>query len=182
MNKIAIISFDGVEDTEIFTAIDIFFRAGISFDIYNVSSNDYTITRSKIKFSLNKNIKKLKAHDYDLLYLPGGPGVNKLMDNVLLDEKINDFVKENKLIAAICAAPMILAKNGLLENTNFISHPSVIDYCESKGGKYFGESNDISFQNNIITSRNFTTTYKISMFIVEKFLGSEFKNKLEEGF
>ncbi|NQX83729.1 MAG: DJ-1/PfpI family protein [Mycoplasmataceae bacterium] len=182
MNKIAVISFDGVEDTELFTAIDIFFRAGIIVDIYNVSDSNHTVTRSKLKFLSDKNISNLNSNEYDLLYLPGGPGVNEIMNNKLLDEKVNDFFRNNKLIAAICAAPMILAKNGILKDTSFISHPSVIEYCESKGGRYFGDSKDIAFQSNIITSRNFTTTYKFSMFIVEKLLGSDFKTKLEEGF
>ncbi|MDR3143385.1 MAG: DJ-1/PfpI family protein [Puniceicoccales bacterium] len=59
----------------------------------------------------------------DILFLPGGNGCEALRKNALVLEKIHAYAKNKKLIAAICAAPLLLLDCGLLEGRRHTAYP-----------------------------------------------------------
>ncbi len=90
-----------------------------------------SITSDEITGAHNITIKtdfvlSEKLTDYDMIILPGGyGGVEEMMNcNTLLDT-LNDMHSSGQYIAAICAAPLVLDKAGLLKGKNFTCYPSV---------------------------------------------------------
>jgi putative intracellular protease/amidase len=57
---------------------------------------------------------------FDALFIPGGPGNDNVDKFEGLDQIIEHFVKENKVVGAICAAPTLLAKRGYLDGKKAI--------------------------------------------------------------
>ena len=63
---------------------------------------------------------------FDALAIPGGlANVNALRADGRVAALAKDFHKRGKLVAAICAAPLVLFDAGLLEGRAFTCHPSV---------------------------------------------------------
>lgn len=120
--KTLIIIMDGLEECEALLTYDLLYRAGIETDL--VSTNKQIISSHNVTINAHKLLDEIDYKQYDCLVLPGGmPGTKNLEENALVQEIIDYFVRENKLIAAICAAPSILLHKGLLENDKFICFP-----------------------------------------------------------
>ena len=60
-------------------------------------------------------MKALNIDEFDAVIFPGGQGAVKLLDNEMVYSIIRDAAAKNKLLAAICIAPTILAKAGVLK-------------------------------------------------------------------
>ena len=120
--KALIIVNNGLEECEALLTYDLLFRAGIETDLV---SDEKTITSShNVTFMAHKLFKDINVNEYDCLILPGGmPGTKNLEEDQEVNRIIDIFVKENKYIAAICAAPSNLLHKGLLENNKFICFP-----------------------------------------------------------
>ncbi len=60
-------------------------------------------------------VNDLNVDEFDAIILPGGQGAVKLLDNELMYSIINKALAKGKIVAAICIAPTILAKAGILK-------------------------------------------------------------------
>ena len=78
------------------------------------SNENQKYATSKIDITINK----INVTDYDGMFLIGGPGALEYLDNEIIYQKFKDFAKSNKAFGAICIAPRILAKAGLLSSHN----------------------------------------------------------------
>lgn len=167
MKKAAILLAYGYEESEMLTTVDILRRAGIICDM--VSTGDLMIEGAH---NITVNADKIISDEiktYDMLILPGGlPGAT----NLAADERVIGLVKyfnnENKFIAAICAAPTVLAKAGIIEGRNITAYPG---YETKLLGCHFVKNN-VVVDNNIITSRGPATTYAFAYKLVDV-LGSD---------
>lgn len=175
MKKVAVLLADGFEEIEALTVIDVVRRAGIHCDMVSISreevtgSHNITVKSDKI---LNDDLKS-----YDLIVLPGGmPGAKNLKENEKVIELVKYFNDNKKLIAAICAAPIVLGAANIVNNRNITSYPGYEE--ELKGSNYLEEI--VVVDENIITSRGPATTLAFSYKIVEA-LGCDKYKDLEEG-
>lgn len=119
--KVAALLANGFEETEVITTIDILRRAGIKVDL--VSIKDEVVEGSHgIKVISDKLF--IDMNDYDALFLPGGqPGTNNLKDDARVISLVQDYVSQNKLVTAICAAPLVLEKAGVINQKTITSYP-----------------------------------------------------------
>lgn len=112
MKKIAILCKDGFEEIEALTPVDVLRRANVHVDL--VGMDDLKVTSShqitiQMDCVFNDQIK-----EYDGIVIPGGlPGATNLRDDARVIEIVQQFNLEHKLIAAICAGPIVLAKAGV---------------------------------------------------------------------
>jgi 4-methyl-5(b-hydroxyethyl)-thiazole monophosphate biosynthesis len=64
----------------------------------------------------------VSGDDFDALFLPGGPAVMELRKNAEIIGLMRKFHTEGKLIAAICAAPLLLKDAGLIDGKRITAH------------------------------------------------------------
>jgi len=129
--KVYVFLADGFEEIEAIAAIDIFRRADIEVTTISVMEEKLVCGAHKIMVLADRMFHEADFSDNDLLYLPGGmPGTKNLDDHKGLRNLILKQSQENKKIAAICAAPSILGKLGLLNGKEAICFPGFEDQLE----------------------------------------------------
>ncbi len=120
--KAIIIINNGLEECEALVTYDLLFRAGVEVELVGFTSE--VLSSHNVCFKAHKLLDEINPNDYDCLILPGGmPGTKNLENDSRVQDMIDLFVKEDKYIAAICAAPSILIHKGLLKNNKFICYP-----------------------------------------------------------
>lgn len=132
--KLAVFLANGFEEVEAVTVIDYLRRAGVEVSVVGVTPPDSvatTIGTHDVKIipdiSLNDYLAQNTQNLPDAIYLPGGmPGAENLANNQDLMNFIETCFKADKIIAAICAAPVVvLAKAGILEGKKFTCYPGM---------------------------------------------------------
>jgi len=166
--KILVPLADGFEEIEAFSIIDVLRRAGIEVDVVGIVGTMVTSARG-IRVMVDKRLDEVRPDEYDGIVLPGGdPGYKNLARSSKLMEIIKQMNYKDKLIGAICAAPLILAKLGLLENRKATIYPGMEkELPHPREGR-------VVVDGNIITSQGPGTAIEFALKIVEKLLG---KNK-----
>lgn len=159
----------GFEDTEAITTIDILRRAGLEIDLVACSNESEIHTQTGLYIKPEKMIQNVDYKSYDFLIIPGGKAVSKTLIKLdIVDEIVKNFYESHKLIAAICAAPMILGKNGILKGKKFTCFPS----CEEGiDGKYTKAG--VVETENIITGKSMAYTIDFALAIVNYLLGKD---------
>ena len=95
------------------------------------------------------SFEQVMTDSFDILIVVGGTGCKTLWDNTLLHDIISEFHAADKIIAAICIAPVVLARAGILKDIEVTAFPSVKDDIGKCGGCFV--DTDITVCNNIIT-------------------------------
>ena len=117
MKKVATILANGFEEIEALTIVDVLRRAGIDCDLIGMEE---TVTGSH---QITVEVDRLwngDLSDYDGIFLPGGmPGAANLRDNAELITALQEESGKGKTISAICAAPIVLARAGLLKDKHY---------------------------------------------------------------
>ncbi len=176
MKKVAVLLATGYEEIEALTVVDVMRRAGEECHI--VSTEDIEVVSShNIKVTADKILED-KLEDYDLVVLPGGlPGATNLQKNPKVIEVLRDFNNKGKLIAAMCAAPIVLATAGVIEGKNITSYPG---YEEELQGANYIDNENVVVDGNLITSRGPATTLPFAYKMLEV-LGNDAYKTLQEG-
>ncbi len=94
-------------------------------------------------------LEQVISDSFDVLVVVGGSGCEVLWDNTTLHKIVQQFNDEKKTIAAICIAPVVLAKAGVLKDVEATAYPAVKDDIGVCGAKYTGA--DVEVCENIIT-------------------------------
>lgn len=128
---------DGFEEIEAIEPIDILKRCGIEVTTAGVKNRTVTGAHG-IPVTADIMIDEVSAEDMDMLILPGGPGHEILDASNEVHGLINEAVVRNAYIAAICAAPSIIGKKGLLQGKKATCFPGYERYlygAEISGSK-----------------------------------------------
>ncbi len=112
----------GFEELEALAPVDVLRRAGIEVKTVGVTGKQVRGSHN-ISVSCDITVNETVFEDLDGIILPGGlPGTT----NLEADETVNKFIdyayENNKIIGAICAAPMILGHKGLLHGRNVVCY------------------------------------------------------------
>ena len=115
---------NGFEELEALTPVDVLRRHDI--DIRTVSlTNEKLVTGTHgIQVMADLTSNEVPKNEIDILVLPGGmPGVKNLDSSVATHEFIDATLKNGGHLAAICAAPSIFGKHGMLTNIKATCFP-----------------------------------------------------------
>lgn len=173
--KVLMIYADGFEDVEALATRDVLVRAGIS--VYDAKINDdeeLVISSHIVALSGFKSLKNIDVNEFAAIILPGGSkGVNNLLKSIEVDRLVKEFYEKHKLVCAICAAPMVLGKNGLLHNRKYTCYPG----CnEGLDGIYTGE--EVVVSDNIVTARSMLYSIPFGLKIIELLLDKECSDRI----
>lgn len=128
--KIAVLFATGYEEIEALAVVDVLRRAKI--DVIMTGINEMQVTSSRnITVMMDDTLSNLNKNTIDLLILPGGmPGVDNLYADENVREWVKDFDQKQKRIGAICAAPSILGRLGVLKGRTATCYPGFEQYLE----------------------------------------------------
>lgn len=121
--KIALILAPGFEEIEAMTPVDVLRRAGFKVDILGFSKQ---VTGSHAITVQADKVWEGDLSIYDMIVLPGGlPGSDNLRDDERLITALQEAYRTGKWLAAVCAAPKVLGRAGLLEGRRYTCFPGV---------------------------------------------------------
>ncbi len=121
---------NGFEEVEALAPLDLLRRAGL--DVKTVSIEETETVQGSHGITVLADVMPEEANEeIDLLILPGGmPGSERLDRSPLVDCMIEKALASNGRLAAICAAPLVLGKRGLLKGKRAICYPGFEKYLE----------------------------------------------------
>ncbi|MDF2891120.1 MAG: ThiJ family intracellular protease [Clostridia bacterium] len=177
MKKVNIYLADGFEEIEALTVVDVLRRAGVEANTVAITNAKEVRGAHNITVIADKTFDEMDNNAADMLVLPGGmPGTTNLEKHEGLKSLIKQFYHEEKLIAAICAAPSILGKMELLESSRATCYPGF-----EKDLKGAIHSDDLVVRHkNIITSKGPGTALLFALDLVEILLGKEKMEVIKE--
>ena len=114
---------EGFEEIEAITIIDVLRRADL--DVQTVHLKDAHVSGAhRVSVKADKSIDAVDASHCALVCLPGGmPGSTNLLEDRRVIELLQKVDKAGGYVAAICAAPMVLAKAGLTKGKKATCYP-----------------------------------------------------------
>ena len=128
MSKVYIFFADGFEDIEGLTVVDLMRRAGIDIQTVSIKETKEIRTSHGIDLLTDRTFGECDFSDADMLVIPGGmPGTKYLNEYQPLRDLLADFYKKGGKVAAICAAPTVLASLGFLEKRKATAYPSCME-------------------------------------------------------
>ena len=131
MGTVYVFFADGFEEIEAFTSVDVMRRAGLNVEMVTVTPDEIVTGAHDVPVLCDKNVVNCDFFDAELVLLPGGmPGASTLEKCGELRNLVLRFAQEQKPIAAICAAPMVLGKLGLLKGKKATCYPGFEQYLE----------------------------------------------------
>ena len=175
MKKVLVVIAPGFEEIETITVVDILRRAGARVTLAGTVSGILKGSRD-IKLEPDEILDNISEKEYDLICLPGGqPGTNNLKKDTRIEKILKRMQKQDKYIAAICAAPTVLKKAGILKDKSITCHPSV----QSDFDCYVKDR--VVVDEKVITSQSPGTAMEFSLKLVEILFGIDRLKKVNEG-
>jgi protease I len=162
-------------DEEYFIPLEIFRRSGM--DVTTASSKTGTaigVLGGEAEAELD--IKDTKAEDFDAVVFVGGNGAQEYFDSPEAHRIARDFAGAGKITAAICIAPVILAKAGVLEEKTAAVWSSALDKTGPKAlaeGKCKVSPASVEKSGNIITGNGREAAEEFARKIVESLRESD---------
>uniref|UniRef100_A0A7S2MR37 DJ-1/PfpI domain-containing protein n=1 Tax=Zooxanthella nutricula TaxID=1333877 RepID=A0A7S2MR37_9DINO len=183
---------NGSEEIETACVTDVLTRA--KFKVTVASCEDaLTVTMSRnLKITADKKLADCAGGTWAAIVCPGGlPGAQTLADNTTLQEMLRKQLSEERIVAAVCAAPaLVLAKNGLLKKGD--THEAFKATCYPHPNKLFQneiteetsagawQQEAVVVDRNVITSQGPGTSLQFALKIVEKLKGKELSKTLAD--
>lgn len=172
MKKALVLLADGFEEIEALTLVDVLRRADVHVTMCSIHHQLEVIGAHGVKVMADSKLEEIEAVDnYDVVVAPGGmPGATNLRDDARVTDIFKSFyANPNKIVAAICAAPIILAKAGIA--------PQIVGTCypgfEGEVGykEYYKQA--VVVDRNVLTSMGPGTAFALALKLVEIVVGEE---------
>ena len=168
-HNICFLFHDGMEELEAIAPLDLLRRANLKVTTYSLGSQITVTSRNGVLIQADELFEEpLPIDGFYALIIPGGPGVKNLRNDDRVSALIRSFANAGKWIAAICAAPLLLHDQGLLEGKRYTAHASTADTLSR-----IDPAASVVIDGNIITSRGAGTAIDFGLTIVATLTGSE---------
>jgi 4-methyl-5(b-hydroxyethyl)-thiazole monophosphate biosynthesis len=115
----------GFEEIETVVPVDLLRRAEAEVIIASVNGEKLVTGRCGMTVQADTTLAEVEQQPFEALFLPGGPGVKILREDGRPAKLAKACATQGNLVAAICAAPMVLLDAGLLTGKRFTAHFSV---------------------------------------------------------
>ena len=170
MGKVFVFLADGFEEIEGLTVVDMLRRAEIPTVTVSIGSSRNIIGAHRIEVEADIMFHEVLEAEGAMYVLPGGmPGTLHLKDHEGLGKLLQKAYKNEKYLAAICAAPTVF-----LEGRKATSYPAMEE--ELKSADY--QTDKVVVDGKIITSRGMGTAIDFAAKLVEIIKGTKEKDEL----
>ena len=145
-----IIASQNFRDEELFKPRELFIKEGMEVIL---ASSSLEISRGMLGGTARPDILigEVKVEEFEAIIFVGGIGASEYWNNPIAHKIAKEAVSLNKLICAICIAPVTLANAGILEGKKATVFPSEINRLKAKGAIY--TKKDVEVDGNIITGK-----------------------------
>lgn len=178
MTKALVLLAEGVEEMEAVIAIDVLRRCGV--EVMSASTGvTHEVTASRgVRLVADLMLHDAHAGEFSALVIPGGAGGSRrLADDPRVLELVRLYAKAGKLVAAVCAGPLVLEAAGVLKGLRITCHPGVRDQFPG-----VEVSNDrVVVDGNFITSQGPGTSMEFALAVAKWLVGEEVAAKVAEG-
>ena len=157
---------NGFEEIEALTTVDLLRRANIELTTVSMTGGQQVTGSHRITVLADKLFEDCDFADAEMLILPGG--ATHLETHQNLCDLLLKHNAEDKLIAAICAAPSVLGRLGILEGKQATCYPGFENYL---GESYIGGL--VVESKNVITAKGPGLSSDFAFCIIEKLASSE---------
>ena len=133
-DTVAVLLATGFEEVEALAVVDALYRAGIRADLISIENERHVASSHGIKVVADLMLDDADLASYTVVFLPGGmPGTLRLKENAQVRAEVVRRTEVSLKLAAICAAPSILAELGVLEGRRATANPGFMDALSAGG-------------------------------------------------
>ena len=178
METVYLFFAEGSEEVEALAVVDILRRAGVETRIVSVTGDKMVTGAHGIRVEADMLIEEVDFSKAAMLVLPGGlPGSYNLAGHEGLAEGIMQQYKAGKPLAAICAAPLVYGRMGLLKGLKATCYPGFEENLE--GASY--TSNLVEEDGLFITGNGPAAVFEFGYAIVAKLAGKDKAEAVRNG-
>ncbi|MDR3279964.1 MAG: DJ-1/PfpI family protein [Synergistaceae bacterium] len=176
MSRAAVFMIDGFEETEAVCTIDILRRAEIDVTTVSLGGGKKLTGRGKITVEADAVFDDIKNESFDMLVIPGGTVA--YVEHEGLVSLVKEYDSKGAKLAAICAAPAVFGKAGILGGKRAVIYPGMEKWL---AGATVG-SGIVETDGNITTSKGPGTTVYFALRLVEELVGKDTAASVAEDF
>lgn len=154
--RVLMLAADGFETVELFEPRKALEAAGVTVTLASIKTDPIQGMKQDINqaetATPDLTLDEVEVDDYDALVLPGGvANPDKLRVEAKAVQIVQDFMDEDKIVAAICHAPWLLAEADVIDGRRLTGFESIRTDLENAGGEVVDE--EVVVDDNLITSR-----------------------------
>lgn len=169
---VAVLLADGMEEVEALAVVDLLFRAGINVHMLAVGETLEVTGSHRITVHADSLLADADLSSYTLVMLPGGlPGTTNLEATPGVVAEVRRRLETDLPLAAICAAPSVLAHTGLLKGREATGHPGFEQDLVDGGARLSHER--VVRDSNLLTSRGMGTAVDLGLELVRFLLDDQ---------
>ncbi len=154
--KVAILTENGFEQSELTSPKEAMEKAGVTVDIVSPQESEvkaWDVDDWGITLPVDVTLDSAKPDDYDGLMLPGGVlNPDKLRTNNKAIEFVKHFLEQGKPVAAICHGPQTLIETGMMDGRKMTSYPAIKTDLINAGVSWVDE--EVVVDNGLVSSRS----------------------------
>jgi len=165
--KILVLLENGFEEIETLASVDLMRRAGLEVTLAACGAELMATGKMGVRVVADALLKDCDSASFGVLVIPGGPAAMTLRKNPKILELVRSFDGRGCLIAAICAAPVVLHDAGILDGKQYTAHFSVAEELTEI------RPDAVVVDGQLITSQGAGTAVEFGLAIVAKLLGSD---------
>lgn len=163
----------GHETVEALTVVDLLRRAKIELTTVSITGEIEVTSSLGITVKADRLFEQVDFSDVDAVVLPGGPGTGSYLEHKALCDLVVEQYEKGNLVAAICAAPSVLAKLGI--NVKSTVYPTmkeqITQYCDAC----------VCVDGNVITGEALAASVDFALEIIRYILNEEEALKVAKG-
>ncbi len=169
---------EGFEELEAVTVIDLLRRARFEVIVAGLREGAVKASRGTVILP-DDSLDAVLDVSFEMVVLPGGlPGSDHLNEDIRIRNLLQKLDAEGKWLAAICAAPKVLASAGVLKGRKATSYPGVLESL-AETENILLSSEPVVRDGNVITSRGPGTAMDFALELIEVLAGKERRDEVE---
>jgi len=178
MEMVYVLLAKGFEEIEALAPVDLLRRVDVEVAIVSLTDDLMVQGGHDIYVKANITIEQVDFDLMEMLIIPGGiGGVNTIAETPAAMDLILKTWKAEKKLAAICAAPKLLAQLGILKGMSVVCHPSVNNEIMNAGGR-LQHNKQVTCDRNLITGKAAGSSIEFALELVASMRDRETSGKL----